>query len=287
HYTERLELEVRKRTHELEEAERELRRSYEQLKQTQQRLIEHERLSTIGKMSATIAHEIRNPLSALHAAAQELKESLTLPEEYQELLDIITSQSARLSKIIQNTLTFTRPVTLEKREVDLHHFIDHLLSSLRGDARFQNGIRLSKSFDVNVPPVYIDPDAVEQVLWNILINAVQAIRRGDGHVEILTRWLPHGINGLDGPAVEIAVRDNGVGIPETQLEKIFEPFHTTKTQGTGLGLAVARRIIEAHGGHIEAESQVNRGTTMRIVLPVGSPERRDRDQEEPMRRQGG
>lgn len=285
HYTERLELEVRKRTRELEEAERELRRSYEQLKQTQQRLIEHERLSTIGKMSATIAHEIRNPLSALHAAAQELKESLSLPEEYQELLDIITSQSARLSKIIQNTLTFTRPVTLEKKEVDLHQLIDHLLSSLRGDARFQNGIRLSKNFDPHIPTVYIDPDAIEQVLWNILINAVQAIRHGEGQVEILTRWLPQGLNGFDGPAVEIAVKDNGVGIPETQLQKIFEPFHTTKTQGTGLGLAVARRIVEAHGGHIEAESQVNKGTAMRIVLPAGSPGRGD--QRESMRRQGG
>lgn len=272
HYTEHLEQEVRKRTSELEQAERELRRSYEQLKQTQERLIEHERLSAIGKMSATIAHEIRNPLSALHAAAQELKEGLTLPEEYQELLDIIVSQSTRLSKIIQNTLSFTRPISLDKSEVDIHQLIDRLLTSLRSDARFQSGIQLSKRFAPQVPQIWVDPDAIEQVLWNILLNAVQAIRHPNGQVQISTNWLPQGPNGLSGPCLEIVVTDNGVGIPPGHLSKIFEPFHTTKAQGTGLGLAVARRIIEAHGGVIKVESQLNRGTSMRIFLParVGS-----------------
>jgi len=270
HYTERLELEVRKRTAELEQTERELRISYEQLKQTQERLIEHERLSAIGKMSATIAHEIRNPLSALHAAAQELKEGLTLPEEYQELLDIITSQSTRLSKIIQNTLSFTRPISLEKTEVDIHNLIERLLTSLRSDARFQSGIQISKRFATDLPPLLIDPDAIEQVLWNILLNAVQSIRHSNGQVQLVTNWLPHGLNGLSRPCIEIVVTDNGVGIQATQLSKIFEPFHTTKAQGTGLGLAVARRIIEAHGGIIKAESQVNLGTSMRIILPAPS-----------------
>lgn len=268
HYTERLELEVRKRTSELEQAERELRQSYDQLKQTQERLIEHERLSAIGKMSATIAHEIRNPLSALHAAAQELKEGLTLPEEYQELLDIITSQSTRLSKIIQNTLSFTRPISLEKRPMDINQLVERLMTSMRGDARFQNGVQLTKRFATDIPLALIDPDAVEQVLWNILLNAVQAVRNGNGQVQVMTRWLPHGYNGFAKPCLEIAVSDNGVGIAPAHLQKIFEPFHTTKAQGTGLGLAVARRIIEAHGGVIKAESQVNRGTIMRILLPV-------------------
>lgn len=270
HYTERLELEVRKRTGELEQTERELRSSYEQLKQTQERLIEHERLSAIGKMSATIAHEIRNPLSALHAAAQELKEGLTLPEEYQELLDIIMSQSTRLSKIIQNTLSFTRPISLEKTEVDIHHLIDRLLTSLRSDSRFQSAIQVSKRFAPEMPLVSVDPDAIEQVLWNILLNAVQAIQHNNGQVQISTNWLPQGQNGLSSPCMEIVVADNGVGIQPAQLSKIFEPFHTTKAQGTGLGLAVARRIIEAHGGMIKAESQVNRGTNMRIFLPANT-----------------
>ncbi|MBI3951292.1 MAG: PAS domain-containing protein [Acidobacteria bacterium] len=268
HYTEHLEMEVRRRTGELEQTERELRLSYEQLKQTQERLIEHERLSTIGKMSATIAHEIRNPLSALHAAAQELKEGLTLPEEYQELLDIITSQSSRLSKIIQNTLSFTRPISLEKMEVNIHSLIDRLMVSMRSDARFQTGIQITKRYAPDVPTVLADPDTIEQVLWNILLNAVQSIRHSNGHVQITTNWLPHGHNGLSSPCMEISVTDNGSGIPVSQLQKIFEPFHTTKAQGTGLGLAVARRIVEAHGGLIKAESQVNRGTTMRILLPA-------------------
>jgi signal transduction histidine kinase len=268
HYTGHLESEVRRRTRELEQTERELRLSYEQLKQTQERLIEHERLSAIGKMSATIAHEIRNPLSALHAAAQELKEGLDLPEEYQELLEIITSQSTRLSKIIQNTLTFTRPISLEKNMVDIHTVIDRLLVSLRGDSRFQNGIQLSKQYSSDLPSLLIDPDAIEQVLWNILLNAVQAIRHNKGQVQVLTKWLPNGLNGFSNPCVEISVTDNGVGIPTAQLSKIFEPFHTTKAQGTGLGLAVARRIIEAHGGAIKADSQIDRGTTMKILLPV-------------------
>jgi signal transduction histidine kinase len=271
-HAEHLEEEVARRTAELRKAEQELRQSYEELKRAQAQLLQHERLSTIGRMSAVIAHELRSPLAALCTAADELSQTLQLSGDHQILLGIISSQALRLNQIINDTLSFTKPVALHKTEVDIHQVIDRVITSLNGDGRRRPGAAIWKRYSETIPKLSVDESRVEQVLWNILLNAIQSLPGGQGSVQIVTAWHPAEAGTMSEACAEISVVDSGSGIPPEQLERVFEPFHTTKAQGTGLGLAVARRIVEAHGGLIKIESEVNRGTKMSILLPYHGQE---------------
>jgi signal transduction histidine kinase len=274
-HADQLEEEVARRTAELRKREQELRESYEQLKQAQAQLLQHERLSTIGRMSAVIAHELRNPLAALCTAAEELTHAVQLSGDHQILLDIISSQSLRLNQIINDTLSFTKPVLLEKTPTDVHQTIDRVIASLESEGRSRTRVTISKRYDASVPPLLTDQYRMEQVLWNILLNAVQSLPESRGTVQVGTTWHASGIDGVTSPCVEISVTDSGSGIPADHLDRIFEPFHTTKSRGTGLGLAIARRIVEAHGGRIRVDTEVNRGTTISVLLPSVTPEDAD------------
>ena len=221
-----------------------------------------ERLASIGSLAAGIAHEIRNPLASLSGSIQMLRGDLNLSGDNKRLMDIVLREADRLNTIITEFLDYARPRTMQGEAVPLQQVVHETVTLFQNSPDARNGIRLL----VNVPgdlSVHGDPQRLRQVLWNLLINASQAIA-GDGEIRINAST-----ETLDGErSIIVAVSDTGAGIPAPLRDKIFDPFFTTKTDGTGLGLAIVYRIIEDHGGTIEVNSREGTGSTFTIRLPA-------------------
>ena len=227
-----------------------------------------EKLSALHTLSAGVAHELRNPLSAmdlnLHLLEEELKENGTLAEPEARYLRVLNAECRRLAGILDNFMKFARPGSLGLHAVDIQALIDHIMTLMRFEAE-ERRIRLVQVTDEQLPPVLGDETQISQVLVNIIVNAFHAMpngglcqisamqREGEGK-----RW------------VEITVKDSGVGITKEQLSHLFEPFYTTKSSGTGLGLAIAYRIIQDHGGTIDASSVPGIGTAVVTKFPVAT-----------------
>lgn len=207
------------------------------------------RLAEIGQMSAAVAHEIRNPLTGIRAAAQML---IQYPEQAQELAEIIDDEVARLNKLCEDFLDFAKPLQLEKRPARLTDMI-HRVVKLEGTVAKQAGVELTYEGPVESPEICVDLGRVEQVLRNLLRNAIQACEPGD------TCTLR-----LKGHAFE--VEDTGSGMSERTMRNLFVPFFTTKPKGTGLGLSTSRKIVEAHGGSMDVESRPGEGTKFIVDL---------------------
>jgi len=223
-----------------------------------------DRLATIGKLAAGLAHEVRNPLSSMCASIDVLKVNLEPPEPMRRLMDNVVREGERLNGLITDFLTFARPREVNLRPTDL--------SVLAEDAAqmFGHDPELSKaSIELKLTPGVlssVDADLVRQVLWNLVRNAVQALE-GKGNTVTLTTRMRDGLP-------EIVVSDNGAGMAPEVLRRIFDPFFTTKDRGTGLGLPIAHSIIEAHGGTILVSSALGVGTEFVLRLPPsaeGSP----------------
>ncbi len=243
--------ELQATTEKLAQVNRELHESFEHLKRA-------ERLSAIGQLSASLAHEIRNPLASIEGASEVL-ESPTTPDEVRtEFLGIIRKESRRLNRLLTNLLDFARPRTPELQDVDVGVLIESV-TSLLAPAADKAGITFEKRLPDRPPCVASDPEQLKQVLLNITINALQAMPDG-GRVEF-------GVAQKDAQAV-ITIRDQGPGIAEQDLDRVFDPFFTTKDTGTGLGLSVAHQIVTQHGGSIKAVRNPDRGMTFEIRLPV-------------------
>ena len=220
-------------------------------------------LAAIGQLAASIAHELRNPLSSIKGAAQFLSSELSDPAD-REFLNIIIEEVDGLNRIASEFLDFARPLKLEVSEVRPSELLD------RGRARVASqlteaGIECSVVVDEGTPSLLADARQLEQVLLNLILNAVQAMPEG-GTLELGAR---RSASWRD--CVELWVRDTGCGIPAERLERIFTPFFTTKVKGTGLGLPVVQKIVQNHGGHIAVESVEGEGSVFRIHLPVGGP----------------
>jgi two-component system sensor histidine kinase HydH len=240
-----------KQRRELAELNRELRDSFEQIKRA-------DRLSAIGQLSASLAHEIRNPLAGIDGAANLIESEQTPPEMRKASLVIIRKEVQRLNRLLTNLLDFARPRKPEFQTVHAGRLIDAIIA-LVGHSAQQKGIALRKDVPAIVPPFECDPEQMKQVILNFAINAVQAMT---GAGEILLAARHHD------SSVVISVRDQGPGIDDEDLDKVFNPFYTTKDAGTGLGLSVVYQIVNQHGGDVTAERNPEGGMTFSLTIPL-------------------
>jgi two-component system NtrC family sensor kinase len=256
-----LELTVEKRTQELLKAEAEVAQG--------------EKLAAVGLLASGIAHELNNPLTGVLTFTSLLRKKMAAGSPDAEDLDLVIRETKRCASIIRRLLDFAREKVPVKGFFNLNTLIEDTVRFIDRPAALQQ-IEILANLDPELPQVWGDADLIKQVILNILVNGEQAIE-GPGKVVVESRcYLAPSTAGTDEapiPMVEIAIRDTGCGIPEANLQRIFDPFFTSKEvgKGTGLGLSVSYGIIKAHGGLIKVESVVGVGTTFRIYLPVTSP----------------
>jgi signal transduction histidine kinase len=229
-----------------------------QFVRTENRLYQSERLASLGQMAAMVAHEIRNPLAIIKSTVDVLREKKLRSEQSDEFFGYINDEILRLNKIVSNFLAFSREPRLEKSRCDLVALLEGIAASFS-----RQGADLSWRCDQEHLYLHCDPGQIEQMVLNLLINAREAMKPGKKN-EIILRLGEERSRGKI--LVVIEVEDRGVGMLGGGRE-IFEPFYTTKTSGTGLGLAVCRRIAEAHDGEIAVVAPAEGGTLMRITLP--------------------
>jgi len=234
-------------------------------KKMEEQVRRSEKLASMGELAAAIAHEIRNPLGAICNSVGILDAHLKLEGQDKHLLEMILGQSERLDRIIKDFLTFAHPREPSFCLHDIREVMKNTIFLLEQDSRFTDKVRIKETYESILPKVYIDPDLIHQVLWNLFVNSLDAMPDG-GHLRVMVRKTTLFLR----DAVEIVISDTGTGIPAHELDKIFEPFYTTKTEGTGLGLPMVQRIIDDHGGTIDVKSQEGKGATFYIKLPVGN-----------------
>ncbi len=249
----------RRRRFELEKAKCMLEKSHRELQASLEQLKRADRLSAVGQLAASMAHEIRNPLAGIRGAVDVLNNPASSEAVRQEFHEIIAKESARLERLLTRLLNYARPKTPRYQRVDVAHCFD-LVTDLLAYAAAPNGITLRKDV-ANLPPVECDPEQLNQVLLNLVLNAIQSMPEGG---EIVLSARPVDLEVL------LEVRDEGCGF-DGDTETLFEAFFSTKENGTGLGLSVARQIVSQHGGTITATRNVNRGMTFSILLPVHPP----------------
>ena len=214
-------------------------------------------LAAIGQLAASIAHELRNPLSSIKGAAQFLQKEYEDHSAIVEFLGIIIDEVNGLNKLTTEFLDFARPMQLELASTSVNTVVDKTLQFMSVHIT-DNNVVVKENLDSTVPDIQADEGQLEQVLRNIIINALQAMPDG-GAITVTTGRAPSG-------GVFMSITDTGSGIREDKLDRIFLPFFTTKTKGTGLGLSVVRKIVENHGGRLEVTSEVGVGTTFTIIL---------------------
>ncbi|HUE30689.1 MAG TPA: ATP-binding protein [Verrucomicrobiae bacterium] len=268
----RLEDRVRERTAQLEEANHELAQAYGELKSAETRLVHSEKMASLGRLVAGVAHEINNPVSFISTSVAPLTRRLQQAaagappqargalREAEELAGIMARGAARTAAIVKDLRSFSRLGEATRKAVDLHEGLEVTLRLL--EPRWRERITVHRDYGA-LPPVECDPGQLNQVFMNLLTNACDAIA-GTGNIWVTTR--------AEGGAVSVAIRDDGAGIPPAVLGRIFDPFFTTKDvgRGTGLGLAVSHAVVAAHGGRIDVESAPGAGSTFRVVLPLAA-----------------
>lgn len=232
----------------------------------EQRVRIAEKLAALHTLSAGVAHELRNPLSAmdlnLHLLEEELQEQGPLKRRTARYLQILNAECRRLSAILDNFMKFARPSSIDTHEVDVHRVIEHIVALMQLEAQ-EHRIHLEHTIEKDLPPVLGDETQISQVLVNVVVNAFHALAEG-GCCDITATTCT-----ADGKRwVEILVRDTGVGIPEEALPRLFDPFYTTKPSGSGLGLAIAYRIMQDHGGLISVSSAPATGTSVALRFPA-------------------
>ncbi|MCB9543570.1 MAG: PAS domain S-box protein [Myxococcales bacterium] len=233
------------------------------LREMQQSVRRSERLAAIGKMAAGIAHEIRNPLASMSGSIQMLRDTIALDPMGERLMNIVLRETDRLNALITDFLQFARPNPPQIESIDLRALLEELIQVFgylrhptEGEAPRGSEVQLDAPAELRLDA---DPRQLKQVFWNLLNNATQALG-DDGEVRLVAR--------RRGDRVTVAVIDTGAGIPSEALDRIFDPFYSTKEQGTGLGLAQVLRIVEEHGGRIDVQSVVGAGSTFTVEFPV-------------------
>jgi signal transduction histidine kinase len=243
-----------------------------ELGESRARAARHEKLASLGTLAAGVAHEIRNPLTAINVRLHSLKKSLAANSSEQEDALVIGHEIQRLERIVQEFLQFARPTEPKLHTVSADSLLTRM-QSLFGPQLEKTSIRLNLE---SVPDIWVrvDPHQIEQVLINLIQNAAESIE-GGGTITLRARTDRARLAGRARPMVILEVSDSGKGIPPEVRKRMFDPFFTTKEEGTGLGLAISSRIVERHGGVLECRPEVNRGTTFAILLPHTKPEQSD------------
>ena len=221
-------------------------------------LIRADRLAALGELTAGVAHEVRNPLGIIRASVQLVEDSRADPERIKDAAQVIKQEIDRLDKVIKALLDFGRPSAPTLRPTNVEDVVaDVVLFTRRfaGQAR----VEIETEYAAGIPLVWADADQLKQVFVNLVSNAVQSMEDAGGTISVRV-W-------DDDSFVFVSVRDTGPGIPSDNLIKIFDPFYSTRDDGTGLGLTIVHRIIDQHGGRIEVESNAGVGTTFTVVLP--------------------
>jgi signal transduction histidine kinase len=244
----------------------EIARLKSELEAAQKQLSNMKDMAKVGELAATMAHEIRNPLAGISSLSEVLRMKIDDSGPIGEIIDTILEEVDRLNRIIKDLLRFAKPGKAVLGSLNLPDTIGNVLTFL--DERLTEGrFEVTREF-AECPNVMADTEQMRQVLLNVFINAMDAIkdpkhtRQDDGKLAIKVEEIP------DEKVVAISLTDNGPGIPDEAIQDIFEPFFTTKAQGTGLGLAACRKIIELHGGTITVDSTVGEGTTFVIKMPI-------------------
>ena len=233
----------------------------EALEKTYNQLLHAEKLSAIGKLSASIAHEFNNPIFGIRNVLDGLRKRLSLDEKNRDLVNLAIKECDRVAKLTQDLQSFNRPTSGLMTLLDVHEAIEDMLLLVKKDFS-QKNIRVKKYFAGDLPPIQAIADQIKQVMLNMLNNAGASMPAEGGVITITT------VNQVDQIAIQIA--DTGTGIEAEDMDRIFEPFFSTKpaVKGTGLGLSVSYGIIKRHGGRIEVASSQGKGTTFTVLLPV-------------------
>jgi two-component system NtrC family sensor kinase len=232
----------------------------QELQEIQDSLVKSEKLASLGKMAAGVAHEINNPLTSILINTHLVLEKLEKNSHARENLSLIADETSRCSEIVKGLLEFSHQNPPEKRYVDVNDVLNLSVDILKNQVSFQN-IKIKKKLQNNLPQIQIDLNKIKQVFLNLMLNAAEAMPDG-GSLAIISKL------SQDMRCVEIEFTDTGLGISKENINKLFDPFFTTKTSGTGLGLAVSYGIIEQHKGKIEVKSQEGQGSTFIIGLPI-------------------
>lgn len=240
------------------EAYKSLEEKIKQLEDAQERLIRSERLAVIGNMAAYIAHEIRNPLVTIGGFARTISRISRQDNHVRQSTEIIIEEVNRLEKILANITDFGKPLKPVKGVFQVNDLLENTCS-LMGPYFKNSNIQLIKKFNESAPPVTMDSTQMKQVFVNLMKNAVESML--DGGTLILETT-------SDDKYVRINVTDTGKGIPAETIQRVFEPFFTTKADGTGIGLAVSKKIVDEHGGSILVKSSGHSGTTFSVYLPI-------------------
>jgi two-component system, NtrC family, sensor kinase len=246
-------------------------RLYENLKQSQDTLRRADRLSSLGLLTAGLAHEIRNPLVAIRTFTQLLPERYDDAEFREGFQGLALKEVDRICGLINDLLSFARPSKPNVVPENVNDVVDNITRILETQAKEKNVV-IARDFGDNLPKAWIDREQMKQVFMNLILNAIQAMQEG-GSISISTRAISRNGTEPSGEFVQVEVRDTGIGIPEENVQHIFDPFFTSKDEGSGLGLAVSHQIVQEHGGFVTVESTVGKGTAFFVHVPVGKPVR--------------
>lgn len=236
-----------------------LLRDITEIRHLKKEIARSQHLASLGNLAAGVAHEIRNPLSSIKGFATHFRERFRNSPKDENTAGIMIQEVDRLDRVIGQLLDYARPLTMHLQEIQIQTIIQHALRMTETQAR-NKGISLQADLPPEIPAVGIDPDRMKQVFLNLFLNALGAMETGG----VLTVTLKASANGR----IRIEVRDTGVGIAPQNLDRIFDPYFTTKPSGAGLGLAIVQKIIDAHDAEIQIASTPGRGTTVTIVLPA-------------------
>ncbi len=223
-----------------------------------EKLNQAERLASLGEMVAAVSHEIRNPLGIISSTAELLKRKLTRTDPQDQLADVIVQEANRLNSIVSDFLNFARPPTLNLTSCKVEDILEENLTFLAPEIQ-SKGYEIHKEFATHVPEIQADPGLLYQAFSNILMNAMQAVPEGGSiYIEVSAR----------ANVLTIIFADEGKGIPDEVLKKIWEPFFTTKEKGSGLGLPIVKKIVEGHGGTVGIGNGREKGAQVTVTLPV-------------------
>jgi len=234
------------------------RDSYEEFGDRKEELVRSERLAFTGRIATSIAHEIRNPLGNVYMSVQQLKKAFTQNSPWAKHIEVIIRNTERVNFLITELLNCARPPKLNIEPHNIHEVLENVLDSVRTKIVSQS-IKVHKKLNAELSKINVDNEQIKRVFSNVMINAIESMSE-NGKMTVATE--------NDENHFIVKIKDSGQGIPDEDIIRIFDPFFSTKSSGVGLGLSICYGIVVSHGGIIGVESEMNKGTTFTISLPI-------------------